>query len=254
MSIDQYWILVLLALARSISFIFFLPFFKSSSFSKMPKVAIALGISMFVAYRMEPIQIDNIWQFAGLLLLEFFVGIILAYIVEMLVSIPRIAGSYLDLDIGLSSPFSDINHQQTTIISSIFDSMFLLVFLVMGGFDELFAGFIYSFGFDISTQLLFGGDLLDFILETFTYMFFGALQIALPFLMATFLVNLAMLLMSKSVDKINILMNVFGVKIIVGLLLVFIAIPTLSIVFQQVNDTLIEKFLEAMNYMFERKS
>jgi len=62
------------------------------------------------------------------------------------------------------------------------------------------------------------------------------------------------LLMSKSVDKINILANVFGIKILVGIMLVFVAIPTITVVFQQVNDNLIEKFFDAMNYMFVRKS
>jgi flagellar biosynthetic protein FliR len=118
----------------------------------------------------------------------------------------------------------------------------------------MFGGFIYSFGLDISHQFQFGGNLATFILETFTYMFFGALQIALPFMMAMFLVNIAMLLMSKSVDKINILMNVFGIKILVGLALIVVTIPTLIIAFQQLNDNLIEKFMETMNYLFVRKS
>lgn len=254
MSFDQYWILVLLALARTITFIFFLPFFKSQGFPNMVKLAISLGIAIFVAYRMEPIVIENLWHLLGLIFLEVIVGFMLAYVVELMVSVVRVAGSFIDLDIGMANPFFDMNQTQTTVISSLFYSMFVLVFLVVDGFNEMLAGFIYSFGLNISEQMFLGGGLLDFFLETFTYMFFGALQIALPFMMATFLVNLALLLMSKSVDKINILMNVFGIKILVGLALIFVAVPTLIIVFQQVNDSLIEKFLEVMNYMFERKT
>ncbi|MEM4992793.1 flagellar biosynthetic protein FliR [Priestia sp. SB1] len=254
MSFDQYWVLVLLALARSITFIYFLPFLKISGFPTMAKASIAIGISLFVAYRMEPIGVDSLWTFLAMMLLEIIVGLILAYVVELMVSIVRIAGSIVDIDVGFSNPFMDINHTQTTVFSSLFYLMFVLVFLVTGGFNDVFAGFIYSFGLDISKQFLLGGNLLDFLLKTFTYMFFGALQIALPFMMATFLVNLALLLMSKSVDKINILANVFGIKILVGIMLVFVAIPTITVVFQQVNDNLIEKFFDAMNYMFVRKS
>ena len=253
MSLEQYWILVLLAFARTVSFIFFLPFFRNSGFPNMCKIAISLGIAMFAAYRMDPIPIENVWHFTGLFLLEFMAGLILAYVVEMMVSVVRIAGSFIDIDIGLSNPFMDINQGQTTLVSSLFYSMFVLSFLLLDGFNEMLSGFIYSFGLDLSKQFLFGGDLINFILETFTYMFFGALQISLPFMMATFLVNLAMLLMSKSVDKINILLNVFGVKILVGLALIFVATPTLMIVFQQLNDSLIEKFFETMNYMFQKK-
>lgn len=220
----------------------------------MVKAVIAIGISIFVAYRMEPVHVDNLWSLLGLMLLEAVVGLILAYIVEMMVSIVRIAGSYIDIDIGLATPFMDMNQTQTTVFSSLFYSIFVLIFLMLDGFNNMFAGFIYSFGLDISKQFLTGGHLLNFILETFTYMFFGALQIALPFMMATFLVNLALLLMSKSVDKINILANVFGIKILVGLALIFVAVPVITIVFQQINDNLMEKFYEAMNYMFLRKS
>lgn len=254
MSFDQYWILVILALSRTIAFIYFLPFFKNPGIQNLPKISIALGISVFVAYRMDPVQIQNIWHFAGLILLEFIVGLILAYIIEMMVSAVRIAGSYIDMDIGLANPFADMNNTQTTIVSSIFYSMFVLIFLVLDGFNQMFAGFIYSFGLDISGQFLTGGQVLNFILETFTHMFFSALQIALPFMMATFLVNLALLLMSKTVDKINILMNVFGIKILVGLCLIFIAIPTLTIVFQQLNEGLMEHFMDVMKLMFESKS
>lgn len=254
MSFDQYWILVLLALSRTASFIFFLPFFRNPGFPNMAKMAISLGISIFVAYRMDPVVIENIWHMLGLLILEFIVGLILAYVVELMATVVKVAGSYIDLDIGLATPFPDMNQTQTTIISSIFYSMFLMIFIVLNGFNEMLAGFMYSFGLNISKQFILGDDLLNFILETFTYMFSSALQIALPFMMATFLVNLSLLLMSKSVDKINILMNVFGVKILVGLGLIFVAIPTLIIVFQQLNDSLIEKFFEVMNYLFERKS
>ena len=254
MSFDEYWVLVLLALARSVTFIFFLPFFRVSGIPTMAKASIAIGISLFVAYRMDPISLDSIWTFLAMMLLQVIIGLILAYVVEMMVSIVKIAGSYVDIDIGFSNPFMDINHSQTTALSNLFYLMFVLVFLVTDGFNNVLAGFIYSFGLDITKQFLLGGDLLSFLLDTLSYMFFGALQIALPFMMATFLVNLAMLLMSKSVDKINILANVFGVKILVGVLLIFVTIPTITVVFQQVNDNLFEKFLEVMKYMFERKT
>lgn len=254
MSFDQYWILVLLALSRSVAFIFFLPFFRNQGFPNMAKVALSLGIAIFAAHKMPTVEVDSVWTLVGLLVLEVIIGLILAYTVELMVSVVKVAGSYIDMDIGFSTPFMDMNQSQTTILSSLFYYIFVLVFLVTDGFNQVFAGFIYTFKFDVSHQFLLGGDLLNFVIETFTYMFFGALQIALPFMVATFLVNLALLLMSKYVDKLNILTNVFGIKILVGLALTFVAVPTLLIVFQQLDDNLIEKYFETMKYMFERKS
>lgn len=245
---------MLLALARTVSFIYFLPFFKGGGFLQMPKVAISLGISIFAAFHMKPVVIESLWELAGLAILEVIVGVTLALVVETVISVVRVAGSFIDLDIGMANPFPDMSNSATTVMATIFYSIFVLILFATDGFSQMLSGFIYTFGLDISTQLLAGGDMVDFILELFTYMFFGALQIALPFMMASLIVNLSFLLMAKTVDKINVLQNIFGIKILVGIFLVCISVPTLMIVFEQLGETLLEKFLESLNYMFLRRS
>lgn len=253
MALEEYWVLVLLAFARTVAFIQFTPFLKNIGLPVMAKAGLALGLSIFVASSQEPIAVENMIHFAGLIFIEVIIGFLLAYLVELIVGIVRIAGAIVDLDMGLSSPFSDINSGNSTPLMSLFYYYFLLVLLSTGILGKIFSGYLYTFQLDISKQLFSNGKALDFFIETFTYMFFGALQIALPFMIATFLINVGMLLMSKTVDKMNILLNVFGVKIVATLALIFLAIPTLLIVFQQVNVQLTDRFMEAIGILFERK-
>lgn len=251
MTFEEYWLLVLIVSARVTAFIAIMPLLRGSNIPMMAKTSIILSISAFVAYQLEPIQVQNLPELLGILILEVIIGFILAYIVELMFSIVRIAGSLIDLDIGLANPFSDgTTNSQATVISRIFYYVFILIFIVVGGVEQVISGFVYTFQLNFRTEVLSDPAFMSHIIETFNFMFFGALQIAIPFMMSTFLIYIALLLMSKSVDKINILMNIFGVKILVGVIMIAFCVPTLIIVFQQVNDLNTESFYELIRMMF----
>jgi flagellar biosynthesis protein FliR len=113
-------------------------------------------------------------------------------------------------------------------------------------------GVVGTFELTVQEGFLKNTQQIDFFIELFQQMFFGAIQIAIPFMMATFLVYIALLLMSKVVDKINLLMNIFGIKIFVGITMITIMIPAILVVFQQVDEQLIERFYEYVTYIFKR--
>lgn len=250
---QEYWLLVLIVGSRTTAFLMMLPFFRGRSIPVLAKTSIILSISLFVARSLEPVQIETLPELFGVLAFEIIVGFVLAYMIELIFSIVRVAGSLIDMDIGLSNPFFDsTTNSQSTSISRLFYYVFLMIFLLIGGLETVITGFVYTFQFQLKNDFLSDISFLDYMLETFNYMFFGALQIAIPFMMSTFLVYISLLLMSKSVDKINILMNIFGVKIFVGLAMILLCVPVLIIVFEQANEILIEKFFELIGLMFER--
>src|SRR5690625_1502178 len=163
------------------------------------------------------------------------------------------AGSLIDQDIGISNPFVDPNfNAQSTTVSRIYFYVFLLVFIVLGGIQKVIEG--YSYTFQLTARTTFYGEqtFLDFLLDTIDFMFVGAVQIAIPFMMSTFFVYIALLMMSKTVDKINLLMKIFGIKIAVGMVMIFISISVLIMAFEQVFESFFDTFLDLIGTMFER--
>jgi flagellar biosynthesis protein FliR len=219
----------------------------------LARTSFVLMLSLFVANSIEPIQVGNVWEIVGLIIIEVLIGFLLAFVIEMMIAIVQIAGSILDLDIGLANPFYDgISGSQATVLSKLFYYIFILVFLLSGGFEKMVFGIVGTFELTVQEGFLKNLNHVDFFIELFQQMFFGAIQIAVPFMMATFLVYISLLLMSKVVDKINLLMNIFGIKIFVGITMITIMIPAILVVFQQVDEQLISRFYEYVTYIFRR--
>lgn len=253
MELEQYIILVILVFVRITSFFSVLSFFRGNSIPLMAKSTLSISMSLLIASKMEVMDVTSLWELSGFIVIEIMIGVILALVIEMVISVILIAGSLLDMDIGLSNPFNDgISGAQATVLSKIFYYVFLIIFIISGSFEKVLYTLSKTFSLNIKKDFLMNPKNIDFFIDLFQFMFFGALQIAIPFMMSTFLVYIALLLMSKVVDKINILMNVFGIKIFVGITLVVIMIPSLIIVFQQLDEQLLEKLLETINVSFER--
>lgn len=246
-----YWMMTLLVASRTSAFMMTTPFLKGRYIPFAAKMGIILPISLFVASQIEEVDVDNTLVFFELVLFEIIVGMTLGFLIELISNTIRMAGSLIDQDIGLANPFFDPNfNAQSTTISRMFFYVFLIVFILMGGINKILQAFVRTF--ELNAKSAFYGDqaFLDFFIDTLDFVFLGAIQIAIPFMMSTFLIYIAMLMMSKTVDKINLLMNIFGIKIMVGMIMLLVCVPVLMIAFEQVGQGLMEKFVESFEYMF----
>jgi flagellar biosynthesis protein FliR len=248
---EEYWLLVLLATARIGSFLFMLPFFRGQGIPAMAKGSLAVSLGMFSAFQMKPVEVGGMPDLIIHILIEVLIGLTLAYSVEVVVAIIKMAGAMIDMDIGLANPiFDPMTGEASTVISRIFFSFFITIFIAMNGVSYFISGIIQTFQLTIPDELFGKESFLEFLIDIMNYMFLGAVQIAFPFMFATFLVNLTLLFMGKSVDKINIFINMFGIKILVGLVLVAISVPILTTVFQQVYEGLDEQYIETIRMLF----
>lgn len=252
MNFEEYWILVMLATARIGAFLFMLPFFRGQGIPAMAKGSLAFALGMFTAYQMQPVSVNTMPELIVHVVIEVLIGLFLAFTIEVMVSAVKMAGALIDMDIGLANPiFDPLSGEASTIISKIFFAYFITIFIAMNGVSFFVGGIVQTFQFKVPEQMFGKEIMLEYLVEIANSMFLGAVQIAFPFMFATFLVNLTLLFMGKSVDKINIFMNMFGIKILVGLVLVTISVPILSTVFQQVYEALDEQFIEAVHILFK---
>jgi flagellar biosynthetic protein FliR len=204
---------------------------------------------------MGEIGVKTVPEFIMLIVIQIFIGMTLAYIVEVIFSASRMAGGLLDIDMGFSASqiIDPTNGRPTTVLSNIFFLLFMIIFISVGGINGLITGIIYSFKFTTPGFFIANDSFIEMILGVVLYMFTAAIQIALPLIATMFIINFIMLIIGKSAPQINIFANIFIIKIALGMLLLYITLPFVGEVFSQMNDVLMDKFIEAINEIFRNK-
>lgn len=254
MDISTPLIAILLAFTRVASFLYVIPLFKGRYVPHISKLAIALSIAIFVQDKMHLKDVISVGEFSVLLLMQIMMGLTLGYVVSLIFAIPQIAGGLLDMDMGYSSSsvIDPSNGTRITLLSNMYSVLFMLIFIMLGGIENLLYGIVLSFHF--TKVVFFVGNLtfLDTLMQVFQYMLVSAVQIALPIIAAMFIVNVMMLIIGKIAPQLNIMMNMFPIKIAVGMMFIYFTIPIAGELFADITNNLQEHYLDVLESMFTK--
>lgn len=253
MDITTMTISTILAFARIGSFLFFIPMLRNPAIPPMAKVVITFIISVSIADRVGEVPVNNVPEMIALIVIQIAIGLTLAFIIEIIFSSIRVAGGLLDLDMGFAaSEFVDPSSgQRTTILSNFLYLLFSIVFLMLGGLQNVIAGIVFSFRFTKPETFFLDISLLEFVLGIVLYMFTAGVQIALPVTASMFIVNIIMLIIGNSAKEMGVFNHIFIVKIAIGLTILFILLPYIGDLFVQMNEVLMEKLIEALDVIFK---
>ncbi|WP_369900218.1 flagellar biosynthetic protein FliR [Bacillus manliponensis] len=250
----ELWAATFFAFCRITSFLYFLPFFSGRSIPPKVKITFGLGLSFVVADQIDISHVKTIWDTLAYAGLQIVIGVSLAKIVEMLWSIPKMAGHILDFDIGLSqASLFDVNAgSQSTLLSTIFDIFFLLIFISLGGIDYFVATILKSFQYTEAISQLLTTNFLNSLLATLLFAITSAVEIALPLMGSLFIINFILILIAKNAPQLNIFMNAFVIKITCGLLFIAMSVPMLGYVFKNIANVLLEEYTELFNFLLTK--
>ena len=219
----------ILVLARLSPLFVLAPIFSSRMIPTRAKgvaaVALAVGLSpMAMAGRQIPI---GVFELGELVLKELLVGLAFAFAVAIVVNALSIAGSFLDTLVGFSygSLVDPITGAQSPVISQIYSLVGAMVFIAIGGDGWMIRGLAQTY--DQIPMLSFPsmGAMVGGANAAFTHIFFSALQIAAPVLIAVTITDAAFGIVSRVSPQ----MNVFAVgtpaKILIALLILGASMP-----------------------------
>lgn len=245
---------IICAFARISAFLFMIPLLSGKMIPRMAKIVLSVGLSLAVVGKVEVSAFQNEFELIGYLIMQIVIGVTLAKIVEMLMAIPTIAGSIMDMEMGFSSVslYDPTTKQNNTILGVMLNIMFVVSFISLGGIQNLIMTIVRSF--ELTETLMFLGkkEFLELFISIFGYMLSSAVQIALPIMGAMFVVNFVMLIIGKTAPQTQILTNMFPIKIGAGILFLAITIPIMGDVFQHLSEKVIEEFIHSFNYMFKK--
>lgn len=245
---------IIFAFARISAFLFMIPLLSGKMIPSMAKMVLSVGLSLAVVGKVEVNAFQNEFELIGYLIMQIIIGVTLAKIVEMLMVIPTIAGSIMDMEMGFSSVslYDPTTKQNNTILGVMLNIMFVVSFILLDGIQSLIMTIVRSF--ELTETLMFLGkkEFLELFISIFGYMLSSAVQIALPIMGAMFVVNFVMLIIGKTAPQTQILTNMYPVKIGAGILFLAITIPIMGDVFQHLSEKVIEEFINSFNYMFKK--
>jgi len=179
-------------------------------------------------------------RFLMLLVGEGIIGIIIGFYMTVIFAAFATAGQFFSLQMGFgaSETFDPVAQVENPLMGQYFNLVSMLIFVTIGGFQQLFNGFWRSVQ-SINVMSLIDGreHVVGMFASGLARLFMDAFVISLPILGTLFLTSLTTGLISKAAPQVNILSEGFPISITVAFLLIFASLPFMIEAFTRVIDS-----------------
>ncbi len=223
----------LLILVRVASFIFVCPFFGGRQTPNIVKIGFSLLLSIMLYGAVPYVAPDynTIIGYTVIVLKEVMVGFLIGFSVQLCELIAAFAGTVVDMQIGLSmvNIFDPNTNEQVTITGSLYSQVLTIMLIITGMYR-----FILNALADTFKVIPINGAVInaDRFLETIIgfmrdYVVIG-FRICLPIFIITFITNMVLGILAKVSPQMNMFAVGIQIKIIIGLLIMFVTVSMLS--------------------------
>lgn len=221
-------------------------------------VQVKVAIGIFIAFVMYPLAagrlaaVDaSLIPLALMVLKEALVGLVLGFAVGLLLAGVRYAGELIAIDAGLSlaAMFDPESNAHASVISEALYMLMLTVFVLLNGHHFLLEALQMSYATVPLGSFEFNTTLTAHLIKIAGMVFVVALKLAAPVMVAMFLINVALSILSRVMPQMNLFAVVFPLKVGVGLLVFIAALPLLVFVFKRLLAGFEESMLELVQVL-----
>ena len=225
----------LLILVRMTSFMYQSSFFSQGNTPQRAKLGLAIFVS-FLVYQLLPPQetpYGSVLDYAVLVIREGITGMLLAFVTYICSSIVLFAGSFIDMEIGLSMAtlFDPQSGMQVTISGKMYQTIFFLISIVSGTYYYLLSALVDSFKVVPLGEAQFGTEIISVLVGYLANYFILGFRIALPIFASSLIVNIILGIMTKVAPQIHMFSIGMQLKVLSGLIVMFatlIALPNIT--------------------------
>ena len=189
-------------------------------------VALAVGLGPVVGREAGTIDPD-LMSLAGLIAKEALVGLAFAFALGALFAALSVAGSFLDTLIGFSfgGTVDPVTGVQSAVISQAYALVGVLIFIAINGDAWVIQGLARTYDVVPMDSAPALGVMLEGVSAAFVSIFFSAIQVAGPIMLALLLTDAAFGMVSRVVPQLNVFAVGFPAKVLVGLALMGVTLP-----------------------------
>lgn len=236
--------LFLLILVRMSSLFVITPVFAGRNLPSYLKIAFAFFCSVILTTLLKDVDIEyiNFYGYAGLILREFAIGIILGYTSNLVFSALYIAGQIIDTQIGFGmvNVLDPMHDSQVPLTGNFMYIITLVFFMLINGHHILLSALFKSYKVLPINSFAFNDVLFNNLLNIFCETFAIGFKISIPILAASLLTEVAMGILAKTVPQMNVFVIGMPLKVGVGLLTFMAMLPmllkTMNVTFDRMYD------------------
>ncbi len=238
--LTEYIYLFFLILGRYIGMMLLTPIFSSQVILYQAKILVAVSLTVFtfplVSGIYQPIYPENNLQVIVEIISEASIGLFMGLTVFLVFSAIQLGGQIIDMRMGFRianvvDPFSGVN---SPVIGQLKNIFVTLIFLALNGHLFLIRHLYESFQIIPPGRVNFSNQIWQYFFRRSADMFLLGVKIALPIAGAIFFIDIILAFLARSVPQMNLFVIGLPVKIMAGLILLFVLMPVLNSFYSEV--------------------
>ncbi|MGG6313534.1 flagellar biosynthetic protein FliR [Paenibacillus macerans] len=189
---------------------------------------------------------------------EVLIGLLMGYVANLLFAVIQMAGSFIDMQVGfgIANVIDPMTGASAPVLGNLKYIIATLMFLSINGHHYLLDAVIRSYNWiPLSNDLfqkIYNGDLAEFLVQTFSNAFLLAFQMSAPLVVALFVTDVALGFLARTAPQFNIFVIGIPVKIIVGLLVLLVLVPSFIYAFQSLFEVLFNAMHDLLSVIGQR--
>ncbi len=218
----------LLVMTRVVTVLTVAPPFRGSAMPARVRVAIASGIALVVGPRV-PIELEmEVLPLAGAVFYQVLVGALFGFLIQLLLSVPLVAGSMIDGLSGLSasSLFDPMAGSSATPAARLNQLLTSMILIGIGGHLLIVRGVIRSYEVAPLSGLTIEG-IAPVLTEGAGQLLLAAVEVSFPILVALLMTETVLALAARAAPRLNVMVVGFAIKSLVFLLAFGLTVPLL---------------------------
>lgn len=218
--------LFLLITARMTGCVAFNPLLGRRGIPSLVKAGLILLLSVSV-FSITTVQVEAPSTLLGLalmFLMELFLGYVLGLVINLFFYIPVMAGSVIDMQMGLSmaSTYDPASGIQVTATSTLLNVLMSLLFFAANGHHTLIRIFLVSGRVVPFGAVALGENFYEAMIQIFLDCTLLGVKLAMPILAAELMGQVGMGILMKAIPQINVFAINIELKVIIGLVLIML--------------------------------
>ncbi|KYG67569.1 flagellar biosynthetic protein FliR [Bdellovibrio bacteriovorus] len=247
-------LLFALVFLRMIAFVISSAVFGSPTITVPIKVLLSIVLSVLLFPLVKVGNVDYALvsnEIIGLAIRELIVGLSIGFLTRLFFFVVTMTGDLVSMSVGLSASqmYNPMLGSNGNVIDQFYSTLGTLVFLAINGHHMLISAIAQSYDLiPVSSLSLNVGPFAEMAAYGQDVMIM-AIKMCAPVMVTILLVNVAMGILGRAVPQINVLVTSMPVTIMIGMAVVFLCLPLMTMEMQSVVDITASKLFAVMKHL-----
>ncbi len=185
-----------------------------------------------------PLQPDSPAELIKLIAIEVVIGGFIGALIQFLMVALEVAGHMMSMALGLMNAFIDdpVQEEQSAILIGFLNLIAVALIFITGLHHVIIAAMVDSYGLFQVGAPLFTDDMLNMAVSMLVQTFYMAVRLAAPLVIFEMIFQITSGVLSRLSPQLNVFFVVLPGKIMLGIAILMIVLPTLMLLFMQYMD------------------